>query len=247
MYRIKINNLKTCSVYNCQNISLVKINKSIKKYCFKHIDFDLYNHIYKIEKKNFHMSPNHDLILNSKIKLTSYNKFIIFKNDVKELVNSYKRLVSDEKYKLYIKKYILFKEYLKYLNSIKIDKKNILSNGLKLKKYSFSENIEITYNFGKCKSKIGYFFKDYRKSKDLIKIEKKLLIEDFNNYSKSNNFYSIFSKDIENLIFKYYYYPDNNFFEDNYFKRIRFILDFDNLVIFYKMKKNNKNKFIILS
>ena len=232
-----------CSISGCENIVLYKINNFVEKYCYKHIELDLYNYIYTTENKLFEYIDNYNLYLINKIKINSYNKFNIFKNDIKKLIKTYKILINKHYYKSFIKKYILFKEYLDYLENLKIDRIIILSKGLILKNYSYYDNIKIVKQ--KINTNDRFFFKDYSKSIDLLKLEKQKIKDDFEFYSKINNFDNFFSEDIENLIYNYFSSNDN--FEKDYYLKCRLNLDFENNIIFYKTKKNNKSKFIILS
>lgn len=252
---------RKCKYPNCNFVFLHKLkhNKLISssRYCYKHQNEDYYQEISNIEKKLFESDLlNFELTIKIKINISSYFKFLQIKDDIDKLIYYYMKLIKLTKYDNFTQKYILFLEYKNYLNDIKINRKNILSNGLKIEDFSFYNNVQfiIKKNSLKRNTRRGhydtFFFGGIKQCKDLFKLKIKLEKDKYEIISNKLNFYNTFSEDVEDLIYKYYINIDLEYddpFYDSYIQRLRLNLDFKNNIIIYKNLKKNKVKFCYIN
>lgn len=244
---------RKCSHNNCNNIYLHNIHNnnsfSINNYCYKHYKYDIHLEINKLENiffENKYLNNEHNLILCLKNILYSFHKFQYLKKIVKKLIIKYKSLCNEINYDLYVKKYILYTEYYNFLNSIINVKKNIFSVGLKIPNFIFNENIKFIFNkkFFLHKFKKSFFYNYIDLNSDMMKIKNNINLLLFNNFKKQNNFYHLFSDDIENIIYDYFIniFTNDNIFYNNLSLKIKLNVDFKNNIIMY----NNKNNFKFL-
>lgn len=242
---------RQCSYKGCHKIfsyNNLKITlRPMVRYCYKHQKYDIYSQIDILESKLFKNNyiEDYNLTLDIKLKIFSIFKFQQIINDIKKLIKLYKNILNITSHDIYIKKYILYKEYLNYLRNIDLNKEKILCYGIILDKYSFTENIKFLYNRNNFNTYNKFFFINSNQSKDLVILRKNLEKDDFFSYSIKNNFHKIFSEDIENLIYEYYESIDyNDDFEDNYFLKLKLNLEMRNKIIFYQNIKSEKYKFL---
>lgn len=244
---------RKCTYRGCEQICLKNItsdgSRPSTRYCFKHQNEDDNYRIDLIERKLFDLENNYDdMILNLKIRITSFYKYLQIVKDVKELVKLYKKQLKISCYNFYVKKCILYTEYLRFITSLNINKTNILSNGLKIESFTFNESIQLNYSSTRRRRPGTYFFNGHDQAKDILKIKQNIENEKFEKFKNFYNFYNLFSEDIENLIFYYFVNIEDddyeNDFYDLFYKKIRLNLELKKDIIMYLNKENNKIRFI---